>query len=291
MTSGDALFRRLVDDAGVFPPAQLPMPAALAAHRAALAGPYALVLGRFLAPASRLAEYAFAAGAARPELGVIVDVLSDETSPADVRSAGNLVSGYTPTSVEVVARGAGALAERARVLVEGFAGRSGSADLFVELPRGGAFTEWPVAIETLGELRSAGHAVGAKVRCAAAGDTDAPTEQELARFVIACRDAGTPFKATAGLHHAMRHTREDGYERHGFLNLLLGAAVSLRAGSVDDVAGVLAEREAAVVVKGVLELADDEVLRVRNELFIAFGCCDPLEPIADLLDLHLLERD
>ena len=55
----------------------------------------------------------------------------------------------------------------------------------------------------------------AKVRC---GGATVPTVAELAAFIRACREAGVPFKATAGLHHPIRRDGE-----HGFLNLLAAA--------------------------------------------------------------------
>jgi hypothetical protein len=69
-----AVLPRLFDDAGLFPPAKLPMAEALAAHARALAGPHSRVVGPFLCPATRLDEIdaCVASGAASPpQLGVI----------------------------------------------------------------------------------------------------------------------------------------------------------------------------------------------------------------------------
>ena len=52
-----------------------------------------------------------------------------------------------------------------------------------------------------------------------------PTPVELAAVICACRDRELPFKLTAGLHHALRHTDpETGFTHHGFLNVLVAAA-------------------------------------------------------------------
>jgi hypothetical protein len=66
-----ALLSRLIDHAALFPPASLPMDAALEVDRAARATAHAWMLHRFLVPASRLVE--LPAGF-DPPLGVIVDV-------------------------------------------------------------------------------------------------------------------------------------------------------------------------------------------------------------------------
>lgn len=172
-------------------------------------------------------------------------------------------------------------------VINGFSGLP-DVDMYVELPRA-ALADWPAAIRRIGAARADGAWIGAKVRCAAAGDTDAPTEAELAAFVVACCAARVPFKATAGLHHAIRHTRADGYERHGFLNLLLGCAAARQGAASEDVAVVLADRDPVSVVGGITRLGADEAVLVRSELFVAFGCCNPGEPIGDLLDLGLLD--
>ena len=58
--------------------------------------------------------------------------------------------------------------------------------------------------------------------------------------MAACRDAGVPFKATAGLHHAIR---ADG--AHGFLNLLAAAVFAHTEGlGEDELVALLAEEDA-----------------------------------------------
>jgi hypothetical protein len=117
-----------------------------------------------------------------------------------------------------------------------------------------------------------------KVRC---GPT-VPAVEELAALVHSCREHGVPFKATAGLHHAVR---QDG--QHGFLNLLASAIFG-------DEEAALAEDDAAAF--GV----DGDVFRWRDRtasaaevergraLFVAFGSCSFSEPVDDLRALGLL---
>jgi hypothetical protein len=284
------LLARLIDDAGVFPPARLPMPDALAAHRQVADSKDAWLVGRFLSPESRLEEFALAAGRDRPELGIIVDTLVPDADSADVWAASVLVAKYEPTSVEVLASDEHPLMATVGVVLAGFAELPESTAMYVELPRGGAVADWPRAIETLGAAVASGRNVGAKVRCAGTTQDDVPTDSELAGFVVACRDHGTPFKATAGLHHAIRGQQDDGIDHHGFLNLLLACAVAL-SGDGDEaaVAAVLAERDPAVVMGAIRALTIGTAARVRGELLAAFGCCSPGEPIADLRELGLLE--
>jgi hypothetical protein len=64
-----ALLGRLIDHAALFPPASLPVPEALAEDRRARQSPYAWMLGRFVCPASKLAEL----GDEERELSVVAD--------------------------------------------------------------------------------------------------------------------------------------------------------------------------------------------------------------------------
>jgi hypothetical protein len=86
--------------------------------------------------------------------------------------------------------------------------------------------------------------------------------------IACCREAGVPFKATAGLHHPVRRGEE-----HGFLNLL--AATSAPAGRLE---AVLAEEDASAI-----DFADGD-----RTLFTSFGSCSWREPVEDLRELGLL---
>lgn len=111
-----------------------------------------------------------------------------------------------------------------------------------------------------------------------------PDEDELAGFLTGCAQRGLPYKCTAGLHHAVRHTDPvTGFEHHGFLNVLLAAAETDRKAAAE----VLAERSGEVLAASVRELTDRQVTVIRNS-FTAFGTCSIAEPLADLAGLGLV---
>ncbi len=93
---------------------------------------------------------------------------------------------------------------------------------FLEVPRTG-FEE---ALDLVGS--SGWHA--AKYRTGGVTADAFPAEPELAAFLVACAGRRTPFKLTAGLHHAVRSTTDDGLEQHGLLNVLVGTRVALTGG-------------------------------------------------------------
>jgi hypothetical protein len=117
-----------------------------------------------------------------------------------------------------------------------------------------------------------------KIRCG----PDVPPVRELAQVVGACREQGVPFKATAGLHHAVR---QDG--RHGFLNLLAAAIFG-------DEEGALAEEDTeafgldADSFRWRDRTASTADVECGRALFVAFGSCSFDEPVDDLRELGFL---
>jgi hypothetical protein len=164
----------------------------------------------------------------------------------------------------------------------GLDGLAGEA--YVELPLGDGLEEKVAALAERG-LR-------AKVRC---GGAEVPSAASLGRFLAVCRDAGVPFKATAGLHHPLRCVKPLTYEpdaptgtMHGFLNVFLAA------GFEGDEEEVLRETSPAAFRfsdEGIswrdrtLSLDD---LRALRRFAISFGSCSFEEPVADLRELGLL---
>jgi hypothetical protein len=117
-----------------------------------------------------------------------------------------------------------------------------------------------------------------KVRCGPA----VPSVESLAAAIRACKVHSLPFKATAGLHHAVRREGQ-----HGFVNLLAAAIFG-------DEEGALAEEDegAFAIDDGAFRWRDRtasvaEVERARG-LFVAFGSCSFDEPVGELDALGLL---
>jgi hypothetical protein len=119
--------------------------------------------------------------------------------------------------------------------------------------------------------------VRAKIRC---GGERVPSVDELAAFVRGCRERALPFKATAGLHHAVRR---DG--AHGFLNLLAATAFDEAALEEEDPAAFTLG-ESAFTWRD--HLAGPGEIAQARELFVGFGSCSFFEPVDELKALGLL---
>src|SRR4051812_8997590 len=115
-----------------------------------------------------------------------------------------------------------------------------------------------------------------KVRCSGISDTD------LARFIEYAAAEARPFKATAGLHRAVRGWDGDGF--HGYLNVLIATAFAINGGKALD---AIREDDPAVLVHEARSLSDDQVTAIRW-LFHSYGSCDTVQPYTDAQELSLV---
>lgn len=319
-----AFLEALIDDAGLFPPARLPMYEAVASHEASRNGPNGWMMGRFLCPASRLTELMELLPPAPDEpwrVGVILDGAGGswaETSARDLEAARSFEERALPRArVELLEAPlplplvegkdpAGVTRE-----VEGFvervqsSGLEGPAIPYLEVPRGPGWAhEVPAVVEGIAGVRDAWpdgsgscRAPGAKIRCGGLVAEAFPSPEQVAAFVGACARLGVPFKATAGLHHPFRHMDEGtGFLQHGFVNLV-GAAVLASSRGLPE--AELTELVADADPSGFSLSGEgfrwrshgasaDDVARARRGLFGAYGSCSFAEPVEDLAALGVL---
>ncbi|HEX5919403.1 MAG TPA: hypothetical protein VFY76_16195, partial [Nocardioides sp.] len=110
-----------------------------------------------------------------------------------------------------------------------------------------------------------------------------PDSATVAGWIDAALDRETPFKATAGLHRAVRHEPEGG-GAHGFLNVLVATRTLWDGGTVADATATLEQRDGRALADG---LADGGVAGARR-WFTSFGSCSVAEPLDDLVSLGLV---
>jgi hypothetical protein len=249
-----ALLSRLIDHAALFPPAELPMDAALEVDRLARATPEAWILNRFLVPASQLdrvpADF-------EPPLSVVLDT---EELPD--------LSGRRVEVVEArLERAAAVAGAPARVFLEVHPGDDGQ----------------------LQAVADAG--AGAKVRCGGATPEMFPSPAELAAFMIGCRERGLTFKATAGLHHPIRDGVMHGFLN---LLAAAVIAHAEAAGEQELIAVLREEDPTAFrlsdgefAVHGHV-MDPPAIAAARDRLFTGYGSCSFSEPVEDLQALGFL---
>jgi hypothetical protein len=293
------LLEHSIDYAGLFPPAGLDMASAVRNYASYRESGDAWALGRFVLPASRLAEFETAAAGLLPrspsEAPWRLSALLGPALPDEIKASG-----------EFNCRHAADGAPAAVVDVVELKADTGDSitTTTAQLPRHfQPYIEIPIDREPV-HLVSAIGKCGTRAKVRAGGVTpDAfPRSSDLVRFLQRCIGHGVALKATAGLHHPLRAEYQLTYAPNsptgtmfGFLNLFLAAGF-IRAGLDEHEATQLLEEGSVEAFRfGPGEVTwrghrvdQESIGRLRRETIMAFGSCSFTEPLADLRALGLL---
>ena len=282
------LFTHFLDDSAVFPPGSLPLAEAVPAHVAHLESAQGPLVGPFVVAASAL-----------PSLGELVQGLTARSfavavtvpGPGAVRASLEAAARIPALDVRAVEVGvpAGVVAAEDVVptldlALRGELGRTADGSrvtVFVELPRDqrrGALIDELAGTAYLAKLRTGG--VRADLY---------PDAAELGSAIVALVRARVPFKATAGLHHAVRNTdAATGFEQHGFVNVLVAVAAALEGADASEASVVLADPDGAELATTLAAWPVGQAEQVRS-VFRSIGTCSIDEPVSDLAALGLLK--
>lgn len=284
----------IVDYAGLFPPAALPITEAVrnyARHRGCEGG---WMLGRFVLP---IAQF---------------DAFNDVADPLLPRDEGALPWRLAAVGTGDHAADAAAIArlneqhrwswDECSAIVDVIETRAPSVD---EIPRiHQAFTaatvvyvEIPLSEDLepfVARLAETGRR--AKMRTGGVTADMFPEAERVVAFMQACMNAGVPFKATAGLHHAVRGSYPLTYETDsargtmfGYLNMFLAAALLMTKAPVEEALELLAETHASSI-----QFSPDAVswrshtfdrhrlAQLREQVMISFGSCSFTEPLTEV---------
>ncbi|MQA16289.1 MAG: hypothetical protein GEV09_19715 [Pseudonocardiaceae bacterium] len=271
------LLARLVDDAAVFPPAQVAMADAVAAHIASREGPHAGVVGFFLCPVSRLGELVTELRAAPPDPPMSVSLVADTGLGGLPKAISTAQDNSTLLGVRMVEVPASSDVD-ATWLVQLTEFVPDDVVRVVEPRRG--HPDWLDGVRRVAEA-----GCWPKLRCGGAAIESFPSVDEVADFLALTYRVGRSFKATAGLHHAVRtHDEATGLTHHGLLNMLVAAA---RAVSGSDVRAALLSTDAAGLAAEAAAL-DEPAAHAVREVFACYGSASLDDPVADLVGLGLL---
>jgi hypothetical protein len=271
-----ALFAGLIDNAALLPPGAAPFARAVVQHRAHEAAWYGGLLGPLLVPATVVPEALRAPGLDRPPVALIGDT---GIARLPAQRAALIAAGFPVGRVEA------AVAKRGEDPVPGLrellAQAEPGLDLHAEIPLTWGVTE---ALDLLAEARRDGIRATAKFRTGGLAAELFPTAGDLAGLIVACRERAVPFKLTAGLHRAVRHTDpETGFVHHGFLNVLTACLAAAAGEPLPSVTERLAGTDAVLLIEGTRPYR-----RQERPLWTSFGTCDLANPIADLRAVGLL---
>jgi hypothetical protein len=290
MTAIEPFLNRLIDYAGLFPPAGLDMLTSTRNYASYRSGKYAWALGRLIVPVARLTEFS----AALMEVGSdeqLTPWLLGALSTGDAQQDARLISGLDKrvAVVDVLESKAANLAEVHKLL----SAVPPKTTLYVEFPLKNCRQMIPALKE--GNAR-------AKIRTGGVTADAIPSVEQVAEFLAACAEAKVPFKATAGLHHPLRSVQQLTYEpgsasalMNGFINVFVAAIIAYYGATEEKVLAVLNEQDPTAfrwsrhaLAWRDQELSAEQIREARENVAIGFGSCSFTEPIADLLDLGWL---
>jgi hypothetical protein len=308
-----ALLDGVIDYAGLFPPARLPLEQAVRNYLRYRRGPESWMLARFVCPSTRLVELGVLLNEiGRGEAPVPLSVLGrggdtfrefeegvgeDLIAIQDFRrqfggqAAVEVLELRWPEKSPSVRPDALAVGERRLdAIIEQAVGR---LDTFSEFPAPG----WPdrhgIMFASLWQDRGS---AGFKFRCGGVQPEVFPSAERVASVIVGCSESEVPLKFTAGLHHPLR--RFDPVLRvtmHGFINVF-GAAVLAHTRELyeeqvqpileDEDAGDFVFDEAGFRWKD-YRVTTQEIVAARRWV-VSFGSCSFDEPRDDLRALGWL---
>lgn len=281
MQTHTAIFDGMFDDAALFPPGEAHLHVAVPAHLGYKHSSFARLTGPFVLPGSRMEELAALrtrrADSRRLELALTFP--HGPQAVAETLSAAAAVRGLAVVAVEL------ALPPHTSInsLIEDLA-----TDLpediaaYVEIPRDerrGEVIDALADANILGKFRTGGVSAQAY-----------PSDIELAVDIRRGVERGLEFKATAGLHHAIRNTdSRTGFEQHGFLNLIAAIDAAIDDADAFEIAAVLAQRDEVAIAAAVAAIPASRITQLRRR-FRSFGTCSIIDPLTDLIRLGFVSN-
>lgn len=279
VTTIPALFETICDDAALFPPGNATMSDALHRHVRYRSSSVTDAVGPFVLPANRFSELSATMALVEYPMPMELSV----TFPQGPNGLGVILAEASScrainiVAVEIAVPSGSAVNEVFRELT---LSAVAELDVFVEIPRDARQPEVIAAV--------AGSNFRAKFRTGGVVKDAYPDASELSQAICAAVSSGVPFKATAGLHHAVRNIDPvTGFEQHGFLNVILGVDAACSGAGLDKVAALLDCRDHNEIVGHVSSLGPKRIARSRAQ-FVSFGTCSVIEPLGELVKLGLI---
>lgn len=141
--------------------------------------------------------------------------------------------------------------------------------------------------------------VGFKLRCGGVAKEMFPTVEQIGYVIKKAKECNIQLKATAGLHHPVRHYSEEVQTKmHGFFNVFGAAMLNAKHTlSPKKLEQILSDEDAdhfefinAEFRWQDSSLSVEEIEQFRSEIITSFGSCSFTEPLDDLQNLKLLKK-
>jgi hypothetical protein len=314
----EAFIHKILDYAGLFPPAKLPLNEAFRNYLEYSNGEYSRILANFIIPAKMLGELSTLIKSSGTSEKLHFSVLgsSGETEEdflnnlkTDIEEWKSFL-GSNPevkTQFYEVRLPMELITSRDAVRIGKFMDKvsneiTSNIDsgiiLFFEGTQGDEWkTDTDAVIEGIKLHNLVNKNAGYKLRTGGVTPDAFPLPEQVAFAIKHCLNRQIPMKCTAGLHHPFRHFNDEVKTRmHGFINIFGAGAIAIRHNiSEIEIAMMLEEEDPGAFTftdesftwdKYVVSIED--ITYSREALIISYGSCSFDEPIEDLQKLNLL---
>jgi len=307
-----AFLSQIIDYAGLYPPANLPLDEAIRNFVKYQKDADVWMLSRFVIPAKRLIDLSKLAEQIFPRDGI----LSFSVLGQGGKDAGEFLQNLRLDIASILAfrdlHGAGVVADvfEAALPISVLGYQADALDLvnkttdvlnkngltvFFEAPFGeGWQSRAEKLIKSLRKIKD--KHIGFKLRTGGVTPDAFPTTEQVTWAISATRDGGVPMKATAGLHHPIRHYNESVQTKmHGFINVFGAGILAVTNNlSTQQIEPILEDENAADFIFDEtgfswkdLRVATSEISSARHQI-VSFGSCSFDEPREDLRSIGLL---
>jgi hypothetical protein len=302
-----ALLAGVIDYAGLFPPARLPLDQAIRCYADYRQSADAWMLGRFVCPAARLPELTpflnERSGSGPPFVFSALGRGGDDRASFRAGLSADLAAlaffrahlAGVVDSFEVRLPASLAISDPDCLRSVADADDTALEAVYVEVPLDDDWmTMIPMVADRLraaNEGRSDGRRAGFKLRCGGLEAAAFPSVSEVAAVLKIGREARIPLKFTAGLHHPLpRLDPATGATMHGFVNVFVAAALEwlhgLDPGALAEILADADPESFAFDADGLrwqsLRVAAPLIEEARRDLAVSFGSCSFDEPRDDL---------
>lgn len=303
---------RLIDYAGLFPPASLPLEPAIHNYAAYQNSEDSWMLGRFIIPASRINELDPYVALFSPERPLHCSVVGSkstdkwdclQTIGADLENTLSFSERHGDSvKVDVLEFALPPIVPDEGLLkIIGVKADKRGMDTFCEIPLL-SINEWrrylEESLDAIAQYNETNDSIiGFKLRTGGVTTNAFPTPEQVAAALIGCRDRGIPMKFTAGLHHPIRMYRSEVETKmYGFVNVFTAGMLAHRHRLTSwEAEQILTEEDAShfsFTAEG-LAWKDKSILvsdieNLRGTLLRSYGSCSFDEPREDLRALQIL---
>ena len=307
---------KLIDYAGLFPPASLSLAQAFHNYIFYIQGEYKWMLNKFIIPAKKLGELSELISEMRINnqipfsvLGTSGETISDfnKNLSNDIKNIiefknknGELVNVDVfevrpPKEVLEEENNDDMLDLMIGVSTELEKAIGKSIPIFYEAALADDYES--IIIRVAETIASLDNNCGFKLRT---GGTDAlafPKPEQIAFAIMTCCEFNVPMKCTAGLHHPIRHFNESvSAYMHGFFNVF-GGGILAYTNNLDEMEllDILNDEDPYEFVFkedgfewNEIQVSNSQIKEVREKFMISYGSCSFDEPIEDLITMEML---